>query len=67
MFYLSLFTSFLLGKYANFLIDKLDLEIKYSKISKYLAYRLKAHKYYLSVLGIGTIIINLGVNIYAFI
>ena len=69
MYYLSLLSSFFLSKYGNYLIDRFNLEIRYPKLSRYLKYRMIAQKYYfisISVLGVSTILINLGINLYVF-
>ena len=69
MYYLSLLSSFFLSKYGNYLIDRFNLEIRYPRLSRYLKYRMIAQKYYfisISVLGVSTILINLGINLYVF-
>jgi hypothetical protein len=65
-FLLSLLFSFLVGHSGNWLIDKLDLNSRYPKLSKWLNYRIQLQKFYFSyllIMSICTLIFNLFINI----
>lgn len=65
-FILSLFFSFIMGKYANYLVDKFNLVNKFPKLSKLFHYRLQVQKYYylyLSILAVSALLFNLFINL----
>ena len=65
-FLLSLLSSYLFGKYGNYLIEKFNLEVKYPKLGKILKARLQFQKYYfiyLTILSIATLLFNLFINL----
>ena len=67
-FLLTLFLSFILGKFGNIIIDKLNIGTRFPKLANTLKIRLQFQSYYffyLSVLGLLTIIINIIFNAYA--
>lgn len=66
----SLLSSFLIGKYSNYLIEKFKLNIRYPKLHKFLILRTKLQEYYfkyLIIMGYLVLIYNLSINIYALI
>ena len=67
LFLTSLLFSYLAGLYANFLIDKFNLSVRFPKLTKILQYRLKYQQYYfkyLSFLAIYGLFISLAFNIF---
>lgn len=69
-FILSLLFDYLGGLYANYLIEKFELNTKYPKIAKLLKYRLQYQKYYfkyLTFLAVSILIFNIVFNIYLFL
>ena len=64
---LSLLFSYLSGLYANYLIDKFNLNIRFPRLAKLLYYRLQYQNYYfkyLLFLTIYLILLNLFFNLY---